>query len=241
MSNDVKEFDKWLARQRPSKIYVKNSYLHDELSAQMLNLRSLFVQGGWTKVRESLKNNHDYFVEFTDKDDFDSILSTESCTKTLFKSDGDYVDFFATKIKFPDINQIVSFISGPRPSSDGIFPDFDIKNYRKNETLPDLETLCLDDVNDYIIGYHADDWFFNAEESLKGVEKSKDQNSDEYLKIKDETAFEESQTIEYYIEQMEMDGSSFKLENIIDSLYEEYNKSDDQRLIVNHLKKLCRK
>ena len=102
MSNDVKEFDKWLAYQRPSKIYRKNSYLHDKLSTEMQNLRSLFVQGGWTKVRESLKNNHDYFVESTDKDDFDSILSTESCTKTLFKSDGDYVDFFATIINLSE-------------------------------------------------------------------------------------------------------------------------------------------
>ncbi len=244
MPSNEKEFDLWLESHRPPTIYAEWGDLSgnlEDLSSEMHNLRSLFKKGGWPKVRERLRNDLDYFVGGTDEENFDSILSSVSCTKILYNQKGDFTDFFVSLFKFPDINQIVSFIRVPRPTSDGIFPDFDIKDFRKNETLPDVETLSMEDVNDYIIYSYADEWFFNAEESVKGVEKSKDQNSDEYLKIKDETAFEESETIEYYIEQMELDGSSFKLENIIDSLYEEYNKSDDQRLIVNHLKELCRK
>ena len=91
--SNEKEFDLWLESHRPPTIYAEWGDLSgnlEDLSSEMHNLRSLFKQGGWKKVRESLKINHDYFVEFTDKDDFDSILSTESCTKTLFKKNGDY-------------------------------------------------------------------------------------------------------------------------------------------------------
>ena len=245
MSNDEIEFDQWLAGQRSSEIYRKNSDLHDKLSLKMVNLRSLFIQGGWTKVRESLKINHDYFVESTDKDDFDSILSSESCTKTLFKSDGDYVDFFATTIKFPDINQLLSFIRVPHQGD--FSPDFDIKDYKKNKILPDVETLCLEDINDYIIDYYSDNWLSEGIERLKLEEKTNEQNLEEFEKSRDGIAFEIAKEIQSSFEGIEITGYStekyhisyFKLASIIDYLNETYNKSIEEKLIINHLKNLC--
>jgi hypothetical protein len=246
MSNNVKDFDLWVEGQRSLEIYGKKSYLQDNLSSVMVNLRSLFKKGGWTKVRESLKINHDYFVEFTDKDDFDSILSTDSCTKTLFESNGDYVDFFATLIEFPDINQILSFT---RVSHQGEFsPDFDIKDYKKNKILPNVETLCLEDINDYIIGYYADNLLSEGIGSLKLEEKTNEQNLEEFEKIRDEIAFEIAEEIQSSFESIEITGYStekhhisyFKLASIIDNLNETYNKSIEERLIINHLKNLCK-
>jgi|SaaInlStandDraft_7_1057024.scaffolds.fasta_scaffold38098_2 hypothetical protein len=245
MSNDVKEFDLWVEGQRSLEIYGKKSYLQDNFSSVMVNLRSLFKQGGWTKVRESLKIDHDYFVEFTDKDDFDSILSTESCTKTLFKSNGFYVDFFVTLIKFPDINKILSFI---RVEHQGEFsPDFYIKDYKKNKILPDVETLCLEDINDYIIDSYADNWLSEGIERLKWEEKTNEQNLEEFEKSRDEIAFEIAEEIQSSFEGIEITEYStdknhisyFKLASVIDYLNETYNKSIEEKLIINHLKNLC--
>ena len=245
MSTTDNEFDLWVEGQKSSEIYCKDNYLKDSLSSEMVNLRSLFKQGGWKKVRESLKIDHNYFVEFTDKDDFDSILSTESCTKTLFKSDGDYVDFFATLIKFPDINQILSFIRVPHQGE--FSPDFYIKDYKKNKILPDVETLCLEDINDYIIDSYADNWLSEGIERLKWEEKTNEQNLEEFEKSRDEIAFEIAEEIQSSFEGIEITGYStdknhisyFKLASVIDYLNETYNKSIEERLIINHLKNLC--
>ena len=245
MSTTDNEFDLWVEGQKSSEIYCKDNYLKDSLSSEMVNLRSLFKQGGWKKVRESLKIDHDYFVEFTDKDDFDSILSTESCTKTLFKSDGDHVDYFATLIKFPDINQILSFIRVPHQG--GFEPDFDINDYNKNKTLPNVESLCLEDINDYIIDSYADNWLSEGIERLKWEEKTNEQNLEEFEKSRDEIAFEIAEEIQHDLECIEITGystdknhiSNFKLASIIDYLNETYNKSIEEKLIINHLKNLC--
>ena len=244
MSTTDSEFDLWVEGHKSSEIYCKNNYLKNSLSAEMVNLRSLFKQSGWKKVRESLKIDHDYFVEFTDKDDFDSILSTESCTKTLFTSNGNYVDFFTTLVKFPDINQILSFIRVPHQGE--FSPDFDIKDYKKNKILPDIETLCFEDINDYIIDYYSDNWLSEGIDRLKLEEKTNEQNLEEFEKSRDEIAFEIAEEIQNDLESIEITGystnkndiSNFELASIIDYLNQTYNKSIEEKLIINHLKNL---